>query len=336
MKRAWVVAAPLASLAGVAIHDLLQRRHALLRNFPVIGHGRYLVEAIGPELRQYIVAGQRRGAAVQPGPAPLGLRLGQAGEQLLRVRDRQRHRAHHRLPDHQARHVRAGGRRRPIARRRPGGVAALRQGPGRARGRQAAFRPDSVVNISGMSFGSLSGNGVEALNRGAALAGCLQNTGEGGLSVHHRHGGELVFQIGTAYFGCRDEQGRFDLARLKDLVAGAPVRALEVKLSQGAKPGLGGLLPGRQGVGGDRRRPGRARGQGLRQPVPPRRVLRRRQPPRLGGAAGRRDRPAGGHQVGRRRPRVLARPRRPDGHAPGGASTSSTSTAARAGPAPRR
>nr|MDP9461215.1 FMN-binding glutamate synthase family protein [Actinomycetota bacterium] len=85
---------------------------------------------------------------------------------------------------------------------------------------------------------------VEALNRGAGLAGCLQNTGEGGLSVHHRHGGELVFQIGTAYFGCRDERGRFDLERLKDLVAGAPVRALEIKLSQGAKPGLGGVLPG--------------------------------------------------------------------------------------------
>jgi glutamate synthase domain-containing protein 2 len=94
-----------------------------------------------------------------------------------------------------------------------------------------------------MSFGSLSGRAVEALNRGAAIAGCLQNTGEGGLSIHHRHGGDLVFQIGTAYFGCRDDQGRFNLDRLKDLVAGAPVRALEIKLSQGAKPGLGGLLP---------------------------------------------------------------------------------------------
>src|SRR5512138_1147650 len=114
---------------------------------------------------------------------------------------------------------------------------------GAARGRPAAFRPDSVVNISAMSFGSLSGAAVEALNRGAALAGCLHNTGEGGVSVHHRHGGELVFQIGTAYFGCRDERGRFDLQRLKDLVAGAPVRALEIKLSQGAKPSLGGLLP---------------------------------------------------------------------------------------------
>ena len=95
-----------------------------------------------------------------------------------------------------------------------------------------------------MSFGSLSANAIEALNRGAALAGCLQNTGEGGLSSYHRNGGDIVFQIGTAYFGCRDEDGHFDLARLKDLVAGAPVRALEIKLSQGAKPGLGGMLPG--------------------------------------------------------------------------------------------
>jgi glutamate synthase domain-containing protein 2 len=115
---------------------------------------------------------------------------------------------------------------------------------GAARGRRLAFRPDSVVNISGMSFGSLSGRAVEALNRGAALAGCLQNTGEGSISPYHRCGGELVWQIGTGYFGCRDERGRFDLARLKDAIARAPVRALEVKLSQGAKPGLGGLLPG--------------------------------------------------------------------------------------------
>ncbi|HEU0103700.1 MAG TPA: FMN-binding glutamate synthase family protein, partial [Mycobacteriales bacterium] len=115
---------------------------------------------------------------------------------------------------------------------------------GAARARAAAFRPASVVNISAMSFGSLSGNAIEALNRGAAIAGCLQNTGEGGLSPHHRHGGELVFQIGTAYFGCRDDRGRFSLDRLKALVAQNPVRALEIKLSQGAKPGLGGLLPG--------------------------------------------------------------------------------------------
>ncbi|MBJ7330289.1 MAG: FMN-binding glutamate synthase family protein, partial [Solirubrobacteraceae bacterium] len=117
---------------------------------------------------------------------------------------------------------------------------------GAAHGRARAFRPLSVVNVSGMSFGALSGPAVEALNRGAAAAPCLQTTGEGGLAPAHCHGGELVFQIGTGYFGCRDAEGRFDLARLQETVAAAPVRALEIKLSQGAKPGLGGMLPGRK------------------------------------------------------------------------------------------
>jgi glutamate synthase domain-containing protein 2 len=94
-----------------------------------------------------------------------------------------------------------------------------------------------------MSYGSLSPPAVEALNRGAALAPCLHNTGEGGLAAAHKHGGELVFQIGTGYFGCRDENGRFSLERLQARLAEAPVRAIEIKLSQGAKPGLGGMLP---------------------------------------------------------------------------------------------
>ena len=86
---------------------------------------------------------------------------------------------------------------------------------GKARGRAKAFRPESIVNISGMSFGSLSSNAITALNKGAALAGCLQNTGEGALSPYHRQGGDLVFQIGTSYFGCRDEDGTFDLAEAR-------------------------------------------------------------------------------------------------------------------------
>jgi glutamate synthase domain-containing protein 2 len=227
----------------VAAHDLLQRRHSLLRNFPVIGHGRYLVEAIGPELRQYIVAGN--------------------DEERPFSRDQRRWvYASAKLEnnyfgfgtDNDIEHTPAYPvvKHATLAPIVPPSHPASGQEAwvpcakvlGGWRGRRAAFRPDSVVNISGMSFGSLSGKAIEALNRGAELAGCLQNTGEGGLSVHHRHGGELIFQIGTAYFGCRDDRGRFDLARLKDVVASAPVRALEVKLSQGAKPGLGGMLPG--------------------------------------------------------------------------------------------
>jgi glutamate synthase domain-containing protein 2 len=238
-------AAPLGALAGlaaVAVHDLVQRNHSLLRNFPVLGHARYLLESVGPELRQYLVAGNN--------------------EERPFTRD-------------QRRWVYASAKKEnnyfgfgtdndieytagyPVINHRNFGAAVPPSTPdaghevrlpcakvvGAGRGRRQAFRPDSVVNVSAMSFGSLSGAAVRALNEGAALAHCLHNTGEGGLSDHHRRGGELVFQIGTAYFGCRDERGRFDLARLKDLVAGAPVRALEIKLSQGAKPGLGGVLP---------------------------------------------------------------------------------------------
>jgi glutamate synthase domain-containing protein 2 len=235
-------AVALAAAAALAARDLIQRDHALLRNFPLLGHARYLLESIGPELRQYLVAGNN--------------------EERPFTRD-------------QRRWVYASAKKEnnyfgfgtdndieytagyPVIKHKTFGRAIPPSSPaaghevrlpcakvlGAARSRAAAFRPASVVNISAMSFGSLSGNAIAALNAGAALADCLHNTGEGGVSPYHRKGGELIFQIGTAYFGCRDEEGRFDLRRLKDLVAEAPIRALEIKLSQGAKPGLGGVLP---------------------------------------------------------------------------------------------
>ena len=236
-------AAGMAALAAVAVRDLLQREHTLLRNFPVLGHGRYLIEAIGPELRQYLVAGnneerpftrdQRRWVYASAKKENNYFGFGTDNDL--------EYTAGYPVINH-----RTFGRAVPPSHPASASDVALPAAKvlGAARGRARAFRPASVVNISAMSFGSLSGSAVEALNRGAALAGCLQNTGEGGIAPHHRHGGELIYQIGTAYFGCRDEQGRFDLARLKDLVAGAPVRALEMKISQGAKPGLGGVLPG--------------------------------------------------------------------------------------------
>lgn len=229
-------------VASLAVRDVFQRKHTVLRNFPVIGHGRYLLEAVGPELRQYIVASD---TDERP------------------------------FTRHQRRWVYASAKKEnnyfgfgtdsdvefasgyPVIKHRTFGSSIPPSAPlaghevevpcakiiGAPLGRPGAFRPSSVVNISAMSFGSLSGPAVEALNRGAALSGCLHNTGEGGISSFHRHGGELIFQIGTGYFGCRDAEGRFDLDKLKDAVAGAPVRALEIKLSQGAKPTLGGLLP---------------------------------------------------------------------------------------------
>ena len=116
---------------------------------------------------------------------------------------------------------------------------------GGARGRAKAFRPSSVVNVSGMSFGALGGAAITALNKGAGIAGALHTTGEGGVSPYHLNGGDLVWQIGTGYFGCRDDDGSFSLPRLIDRAAATPaIRAIEIKLSQGAKPGLGGVLPG--------------------------------------------------------------------------------------------
>src|SRR5215210_6627169 len=241
MKWAWR-AAPVAAVAAVAARDLMQRKHALLRNFPVVGHARFMLEAIGPELRQYVVAGndeerpfsrdQRRWVYASAKLENNYFGFGTDNDV--------EHTAGYPIIKHKT-----FGRAVPPSHPKAGQDVQVPSAKvmGAGRGRAKAFRPASVVNISGMSFGSLSGNAITALNRGAALAGCMHNTGEGGLSPYHRNGGELVFQIGTAYFGCRDERGRFDLQRLKDLVAGAPVRALEIKLSQGAKPGLGGVLP---------------------------------------------------------------------------------------------
>jgi glutamate synthase domain-containing protein 2 len=237
-------AAAAAALAGVVGYDLLQRRRAVLRNFPVVGHGRYLLEAFGPELRQYIVTSnneerpfsrdQRRwiDACSEGRPNVFGFGTDdemESVESLLIIK-------HSPFPAPAPAAGEPGG---PPGYSIPAGKVL-----GELHGRTHAFRPRSVVNLSGMSYGSLSPPAVEALNRGAVLAECLHNTGEGGLAPAHCDGGELIFQIGTGYFGCRDEQGRFSLERLCERIDEAPVRAIEIKLSQGAKPGLGGLLPG--------------------------------------------------------------------------------------------
>jgi glutamate synthase domain-containing protein 2 len=233
-------AAPVIGVAALAAYDLTQKPHALLRNFPVIGHLRYLLEEMGPELRQYIVTSndeerpfsrnQRRwiyaSSKLQNNYYGFGTDNNveyTPGYPIIK------HRTFASVTD-------AAGRTSSAI-----PSAKILGGP---RDRAKAFRPQSVVNVSAMSFGSMSSTAIEAINKGAALAGSLHNTGEGGLSPHHRNGGDLILQIGTAYFGCRDEHGRFDIIKLKDIVESAPVKAIEIKLSQGAKPGLGGMLPG--------------------------------------------------------------------------------------------
>ncbi|GAB3705844.1 FMN-binding glutamate synthase family protein [Mariniluteicoccus flavus] len=233
---------PLAAAAGVTAYDLKQKRHALLRNFPVVGHARYALETIGPELRQYIVTGndeerpfsrdQRRWVYASSKGENNYFGFGtdnnmESGEGYPIIK----HRTFSEVVPPTSAHV---GEQAWLP------SAKVLGGP---RGRAKAFRPDSVVNVSAMSFGSLSGNAIQALNRGVQLAGAMHNTGEGGISPHHRSGGDLIWQIGTGYFGCRTPEGDFSLERLLSTVESAPVRAIEIKLSQGAKPGLGGVLP---------------------------------------------------------------------------------------------
>jgi len=231
-----------AFLVLVVVYDVTQKKHAILRNFPIIGHFRYILESVGPELRQYIVtsnneekpfsrdqrswvyASSKRqnnytGFGSDEDPERSSNYLIIKHDTLGRM---DTHHDEERNPTYEL----------PCA-----------KVMGSARGRRHAFRPASVVNISAMSFGSLSSAAVQALNRGAAICDCLQNTGEGGISPHHLHGGALIWQLGTGYFGCRTPDGGFDRAEFLRKVEEHPVRAVEIKLSQGAKPGLGGVLP---------------------------------------------------------------------------------------------
>ena len=227
-------------LVIVALRDLTQRRHAILRNFPLLGHFRYWLEHVGPELRQYIVTAN--------------------DEERPFTRDERRW--IYASSKRQNRYFGFGTdndmERTPgyvIVRHAAFPASAPKIDPvvelpcakvlGAHHGRAKAFRPNSIVNISAMSFGSLSGRAIESLNRGSAIAGCMHNTGEGGLSDHHLHGGDLMFQIGTGYFGCREPgTGQLSIPALMETIARGPVKAIEIKLSQGAKPGHGGILPG--------------------------------------------------------------------------------------------
>lgn len=272
-------------LLAVVAYDLIQRRHAILRNFPIIGHFRYMLETVGPELRQYIVTSNNEerpfsrdqrtwvyasaknennyfgfgtdekielepnyiiikhstfGPAVHDKQRDAELGVEDDAEEPV-VADRPKPTAGGPEPEKR----RAPDTRYdfPVRDLRPYALPCAKVLGGH-RDRKQAFRPPSLVGISGMSFGSLSGPAVEAMNRGSQIAGCLHNTGEGGISPYHQHGGDLIWQIGTGYFGCRDADGNFSMERFLAAVDEHPVRAVEVKLSQGAKPGLGGLLPG--------------------------------------------------------------------------------------------
>ena len=217
-------------LLAVGARDVMQTRHSVLRNYPVIGHLRFLLEFIRPEMRQYFIEGdneaapfsrQQRSLVYQRAKndsdkRPFGTQMdvGALGYEWI----------NHslvptELPTHDFRVM----------------IGATRAQPYSA----------SVFNISAMSFGALSANAILALNAGAKRGGFAHDTGEGSISRHHReNGGDLIWEIGSGYFGCRNDDGSFNEQHFADNATQPQVRMIELKLSQGAKPGHGGVLPG--------------------------------------------------------------------------------------------
>ncbi|WP_300025102.1 FMN-binding glutamate synthase family protein [uncultured Maribacter sp.] len=228
----------------VAIYDVfIQKRHTIKHNFPVVGHLRYWLESIGPEMRQYFVANNREELPfnrIERGWIYASAKKENNYEGFGSDRD---------LYAHQ--HIfiknRMIGYQVPSDhpnKTEPNFIPCAKL-MGAYNNRRKPFRPGSIVNVSAMSFGSLSAAAVEAMNKGVQKSGAYHNTGEGGLSPYHKHGGDIVFHFGTGYFGVRTEDGNFSMEKMKKLVADNPcIKAIEIKLSQGAKPGKGGVLPG--------------------------------------------------------------------------------------------
>lgn len=214
----------------LGLRDSLQNRHAVLKNFPIIGHGRYLVESVRPELQQYLIESNLDAYPVEREFRAL---IYQRAKGALETRPFGTQRDVYRSGYEWASHSLAP-------------VKQLDEEPRVHFGGPDCRQPYSAshLNISAMSFGALSSNAVLALNGGARRGGFAHNTGEGGVSRYHLEpGGDLIWQVGTGYFGCRAADGGFDPEQFRDTVAREQIRMVEVKLSQGAKPGHGGILP---------------------------------------------------------------------------------------------
>lgn len=220
-------------LAALGCYDVFQKRHAILRNFPIVGHFRYIFESFGPEIRQYFVEANTEGRpftrlqrnfiykrakrTLETHPFGTELNVYDPGYFWM---------AHSMYPQEE-----------------------MKEAPQVKFGGKECTKPynASIFNVSAMSYGALGKNAVSALSRGAKLGNFYVNTGEGGVSPYHLHeGGDLVWQIGTAYFGCRDEKGDFSEAAFHEQAVHPQIKMIEIKLSQGAKPGLGGLLPAKK------------------------------------------------------------------------------------------
>lgn len=221
-------------VAFVFISDITQKKHAVLRNYPVIGRLRYFFEEMGEYFRQYFFMGDREEMPFNRATRAWVYRL--AKNEGGTIGFGSTYDLH--LPgamifvNHPF----------PVLEEERLPTPSLAMGEGYCK---VPFVARSIVNVSGMSYGAISAPAVRSLSRGAALAGCWLDTGEGGLSPHHLEGGcDIIMQIGTAKYGVRDAQGNLSAERLLELASG--VKAFEIKLSQGAKPGKGGVLPGKK------------------------------------------------------------------------------------------
>jgi len=220
----------IAPLIGVGLHDVSQTKHTILRNFPVIGHGRYWMEKIRPEIQQYFVESN---IDARPIEREMRAIVYQRAKGELETKPFGTERDLYRVGYEWAAHALSE-------------VGRLDKEPRVTIGSPQCVKPysASLLNISAMSYGALSPAAIRALNRGAKKGCFYHNTGEGGLSPYHLEaGGHLVWQIGTGYFGCRTKDGRFDPDMFADKTAQDQVCMIELKLSQGAKPGHGGVLP---------------------------------------------------------------------------------------------
>ncbi|ETO92416.1 FMN-binding glutamate synthase family protein [Legionella oakridgensis] len=211
------------------IYDLVQKKHSILRNFPVLGHMRYILEFLRPEIQQYFVANDEE-------ERPFNREIRSiVYERAKNVEDT--------VPFGTERDILETGYTWVLHSLAPKHVSEVE--PRILVGGPDCKKPynASRLNISAMSYGALSPNALMALNKAAQLGGFAHNTGEGGLSPYHLQGGDIIFQIGTAYFGCRDDNGNFDDQEFKKEANRDEVKMIEIKLSQGAKPSHGGILP---------------------------------------------------------------------------------------------
>lgn len=231
-------------LTLVAIRDIFfQKAHTISHNFPIVGHLRYWLESIGPEMRQYFVANNREELPFNR------IERSWIYASAKKENNYEGFGTDRNIYEHQ--HIFINNAMMPfkLPKQHPNNIdnsfLPCAKVMGQFNKRKKPFRPASIINVSAMSFGSLSAKAVESLNKGVKIAGAYHNTGEGGLSPYHKNGGDVIFHFGTGYFGVRADDGGFSMDKMIKLVDKNPfIRAIEVKLSQGAKPGKGGVLPG--------------------------------------------------------------------------------------------